>query len=133
MTSPADPSTQGINSLNITKKKKKYDRHNYAKFKLLHQCIKMQKDGLVINSVRLSHLLKKPMQNVCSMLYHLSNEYPYLKEQIDPDKTDGCIKKYSVAKQGKSVYKKLIVRYNHGLDLNLKRKYPQPVKFTERN
>lgn len=136
MIHPPDPATQAINNestiqnkVTIIKRKKKYDRHNYAKFKVLRQCIQMEKDGLIINSVRLSTLLQKPNSNICRILYHLSYKFPYLKEQLDPEKTDGCIKMYSITKQGRSVYTKLINRYNQGLDLNLKRKYPQPVKF----
>lgn len=129
MTDTPDPARMGINNVNINKRRKKHDRHNYAKFKILRLAIQMQKDGLTINSVRLAKLLEKSPQQICRALYHLSYEYPYLKEYIDPEKTDSCTKMYTVTKQGRSVYKRLVERFNKGLDLNLKRKHPRHVEY----
>jgi len=104
-----------------------YDRYNYAKLKILEACVKLNDDGLVINAIRISKLLKKNKYNIGMQLNFLSVKYPYLSRSVDVELTDGCIYKYQLKKQGLSVYEKLKERVEEGLDLNLKRKNPQKV------
>jgi len=106
-----------------------YDRHNYAKLKILDTCVQLQSEGMIINSRRLANILKKSETNIGVQLKRMSVTYPYLKRKLDPDITEGCTIMYEMDKQGISVYEKLKERYEKGLDLNLKRKNPQKVVF----
>ena len=108
---------------------KLYDRHNLAKLKLLSMCARLQKDNIVINSVRLIKLLNRDRLVVNVMLNKYCVRFPYLKRRFDKDRTDGCYFKYELAKEGWSVLKKLSERYEKSLDLNLKRRSPEKVRF----
>ena len=108
---------------------KLYDRHNLAKLKLLSMCARLQKDNVIINSVRLTKLLNKDVFGVNVLLSKYSVRFPYLKRRFDKDRTDGCYFKYELAKEGWSVLKKLSERYEKSLDLNLRRKNPEKVRF----
>jgi len=108
---------------------KLYDRHNFAKLKILAKCVEMERDGILINSVRLSKLINKNKKILDALLHNYSVKFPYLKRKFDKEQTDGCFFKYELDKQGLSVYEKLKSRYDQSLDLNLKRKNPEKVKF----
>lgn len=107
------------------------DRHNQTKLKILAACLFLEEQGQVINSVRLRKLTKKSRKQISVHLYRLSVTYPYLSQRADRNKTDRCCVKYSSTKQGRSVYKKLLVRYNQGLDLNLRETDPKPAAFKQ--
>lgn len=127
---PIPPHPQdSMNKLDIQPPIKKFDRHNQAKLKILHSCLVLEKAGQVINSVRLAKLIGKTVKQTDALLYKMAIKYPYLGETIDRDHNNSCSKKYYLKKEGRSVYQKLLSRFQRGLDLNLSQKNPKPVKF----
>lgn len=105
------------------------DRYNQTKIKILAACHFLEENGQVINNTRLQKLTKKSSKQISVHLYRLSVIYPYLSQKVDHKKTDGCCLKFTIKKEGRSVYKKLLARYNQGLDLNLRETNPKPSAF----
>lgn len=129
-----------------------YDRHNLAKLKILSAVKTCQERGISAVASEIVKLTGKTPNQVNYCLYHYSELFPYLKrkyankarwhpvpktraekqkrrKRILGARKPKSMYKYTLATEGKNVLRKLLERYERGLDLNLRRKNPQPVVF----
>lgn len=101
-------------------------KFNQRKIRILWAATILEEERKPINRVKLAKLTGATPNNIGVALRKMVS---YLKPAMDPQRTDGCILKYSITPQGKRVLEQLLDRFARGEHLNI-RQAPGPADYS---